>query len=72
MLLLATMVLLAIGSVNKRISLIPSLGLLSCLYLMAELSPLNWERFFIWLALGLVIYFLYGHRQSKIRKEKTT
>jgi amino acid transporter len=72
MLLLATMVLLAIGSVNKRISLIPSLGLLSCLYLMAELSPLNWERFFIWLALGLVIYFLYGYRHSKIRKEKTT
>lgn len=69
MLLLATLLLLTISSFFKRISLIPSLGLLSCLYLMAELSAQNWERFFIWLGLGLAIYFLYGYRKSKLSKQ---
>jgi amino acid transporter len=69
MLLLATLLLLTISSFFKRISLIPSLGLLSCLYLMAELSAQNWERFFIWLGLGLAIYFIYGYRNSKLRKQ---
>jgi amino acid transporter len=69
MLLLATLLLLTISSFFTRISLIPSLGLLSCLYLMAELSAQNWERFFIWLGLGLAIYFIYGYRNSKLRPQ---
>lgn len=67
-LLALSMLLLSFGSLRRRISLIPSLGMLSCLYLMAELSPLNWERFFIWLAIGLCVYFFYGYRHSKLRK----
>jgi APA family basic amino acid/polyamine antiporter len=69
MLLLATLLLLTISSFFTRISLIPSLGLLSWLYLMAELSAQNWERFFIWLGLGLAIYFIYGYRNSKLRPQ---
>jgi amino acid transporter len=59
---------LSILSFRHRISLIPSLGMLSCIYLMAELSVENWERFLIWLGIGLLIYFSYGYRKSKLAR----
>jgi len=52
----------------KNLSLIPVLGLLSCLFLMAELGYTNWMRFIIWLAIGLVIYFTYSHKNSKLNQ----
>jgi amino acid transporter len=52
----------------RRLSLVPALGLSSCFYLMTELGITNWMRFFIWLLLGLVIYFSYGFKNSKLRK----
>ncbi|MDB5013768.1 MAG: amino acid permease [Daejeonella sp.] len=57
---------MAIFSFIKKLSLIPVLGLLSCLYLMTELGYTNWLRFLIWLAIGLVIYFSYSYRKSKL------
>jgi APA family basic amino acid/polyamine antiporter len=39
----------------------------ACLYTMAGLPPHAWERFGIWLAVGLAIYFLYGYRRSGLR-----
>jgi len=54
----------------KNFSLIPVLGLLSCLYLMAQESHTNWYRFIIWLAIGLVIYFFYGYKNSHLAKPK--
>lgn len=51
----------------KNFSLIPVFGLVSCFYLMAQESHTNWLRFFIWLAVGLVVYFFYGYRNSKLR-----
>jgi basic amino acid/polyamine antiporter, APA family len=53
--------------ITKKLSLIPVLGLLSCLYMMAELGISNWIGFAIWLAIGLVIYFTYSIRNSKLR-----
>ena len=53
-------------SLSKKLSLIPILGLLSCLYLMTELGITNWLRFGLWLLAGLVIYGLYGYRNSKL------
>ena len=50
----------------KRLSLIPVLGVLSCGYLMTELGITNWIRFALWLVAGLVIYFAYGYRHSKL------
>ncbi|HEV2761949.1 MAG TPA: amino acid permease, partial [Pyrinomonadaceae bacterium] len=50
----------------KRLSLIPVLGLLTCGYLMTELGITNWTRFGLWLVAGLVLYFLYGYRHSKL------
>ncbi len=57
---------LAIGSFVKRLSLIPVLGLISCLYIMTGLGYINWLRFVIWLIVGLVIYFAYGRKKSRL------
>ncbi len=62
------MILLLILSFVKKLSLIPVLGVLSCLYLMTELGVTNWMRFGVWLIVGLVIYFLYGRRHSNLNK----
>ncbi len=58
-------------AIRKRWSLIPVLGLLTNLYLMSELGITNWMRFGIWLAIGLMLYFSYGLRKSRLNyKEK--
>jgi basic amino acid/polyamine antiporter, APA family len=45
---------------------IPILAILTCLLLMASLTLENWIRFFVWLAIGLVIYFLYSRKRSTL------
>jgi len=52
----------------RNLSLIPVLGLITNLYLMTELGITNWSRFLIWLVLGLLVYFFYGHRNSKLNR----
>jgi APA family basic amino acid/polyamine antiporter len=56
-------------AVRRKLSLIPVLGLLTNLYLMAHLGVTNWMRFGIWLLIGLGIYFGYSVRRSKLRHE---
>ncbi|MDF3077035.1 MAG: amino acid transporter [Sphingobacteriaceae bacterium] len=53
----------------KSYSLIPVLGLISCFYLMAQESHSNWYRFLIWLVIGLVVYFTYGYKNSRLHKQ---
>jgi len=48
--------------------LVPMLGVLSCLFLILYLPPSSWWRFVGWLAAGLVIYGLYGYRNSGMRR----
>jgi APA family basic amino acid/polyamine antiporter len=43
-------------------------GVLSSAYLMYFLPLRTWERLLIWLGIGLVVYFLYGYRHSKLAK----
>ena len=57
-------------SLTKKLSLIPTLGLLMCAYLMTELGFTNWLRFGIWLIVGLIIYFLYGYKHSNLNKSE--
>ncbi|MFQ5696072.1 MAG: amino acid permease, partial [Terriglobia bacterium] len=45
---------------------LPVLGILSCLILMISLPLSTWARFVVWLALGLVIYFGYSRRHSRL------
>jgi len=52
-------------------SLIPSLGLLSCFYMLSQLGYKNWLYFSIWLIIGLIIYFVYGRRHSKLAPSNT-
>ncbi len=56
----------SIISIIREWSLIPLLGLLTNLYLMSELGITNWLRFIIWLVIGLVIYFSYSYKHSKL------
>jgi basic amino acid/polyamine antiporter, APA family len=50
----------------KKYSLIPLLGLITCLYLLTGMTARNWAWFAGWLVLGLIIYFLYGYKKSKL------
>ncbi len=45
----------------------PVLGILMCLFLMKGLPGVTWIRFGLWLLVGLVLYFVYGMRQSRLR-----
>lgn len=57
------------GFKTPWVPLIPILGIISCLYLMLGLPWITWVRFGLWLAVGMVIYFLYGYKKSKLRRE---
>ena len=46
---------------------LPLLGAASCIFLAFYLPGGSWLRFVIWLAIGLVIYFTYGHKHSRLR-----
>jgi len=52
------------------VPLVPILGVVFCLYLMASLPFLTWIRFFVWLAIGLVIYFSYGRFHSRVEHNR--
>jgi len=43
------------------------LSALACLFIMKGLPDVAWERFGIWLAIGLVLYFAYGFKHSVLR-----
>jgi len=59
---------ITIVTIRKNLSLIPLLGLLSCLYMMSQIQLSNWIYFTAWLLIGLLIYFGYSKRHSKLNK----
>jgi APA family basic amino acid/polyamine antiporter len=46
--------------------LFPVLGILSCGWLMMNLTVLTWVRFLVWLDLGMLIYWFYGRTHSQL------
>lgn len=59
-------IILSILAFVKKYSLIPLMGVTTCLYLLTGMTKANWAWFLGWLLLGLVIYFIYGVRKSKL------
>jgi APA family basic amino acid/polyamine antiporter len=46
----------------------PLISVVACFYLMYQLPGITWLRFVLWLVLGLIIYVLYGYRNSALRR----
>lgn len=61
-------IILSIWAFVKKWSAIPFLGLVTNIYLLSELQLSNWLRFIIWLFVGLIIYFFYSKKHSKLYK----
>jgi APA family basic amino acid/polyamine antiporter len=50
------------------VPLVPILGIGTCLFMMAFLPLDTWIRLFVWMAIGVVIYFAYSKRNSLLQK----
>jgi APA family basic amino acid/polyamine antiporter len=51
------------------VPLVPLVGIGFSLWLISQLPPITWERFLIWMALGLALYFGYGIRHSRLGRQ---
>ena len=47
---------------------VPLAGVAVCFYLMYSLPSESWYRLIIWMALGVIVYFIYGKNKSKLNK----
>ena len=56
-------------SFTRNLSLFPLLGLTCCLYLLTGMTHNNWFWFGLWFAVGLIIYFMYGMKNSKLQRD---
>ncbi len=52
------------------VPLVPILGILSCLALMLGLGLSNWLRLFIWMAIGMIVYFTYSRHHSHVSRPR--
>jgi APA family basic amino acid/polyamine antiporter len=52
------------------LTFIAPLAVLACLWLMLNLPLETWGRFVAWMVLGLVVYFLYGARKSRLARNE--
>ncbi len=48
------------------VPVLPILSVLACLWLMINLTAITWVRFLIWMAIGVVVYYAYGRRHSRV------
>jgi APA family basic amino acid/polyamine antiporter len=52
------------------VPVIPLFAIAGCIYLMVSLPWVTWERFLIWLGIGLVIYAVYGRVHSRLARAR--
>jgi APA family basic amino acid/polyamine antiporter len=70
---IAVIVLRRTDAARKRpfrtpwVPLVPILGILFNGYMMAKLGEWNWIRLFVWLIIGLIVYFAYSRHHSRVR-----
>lgn len=65
-------VILSIVAFVKKYNIIPLMGLITCMYLLTGMTKNNWAWFIGWLILGLIVYFLYGYKNSKLANPSAT
>jgi basic amino acid/polyamine antiporter, APA family len=53
------------------VPVLPIAAVLACVWLMLNLTALTWIRFLIWMAVGVVVYWLYGRRHSVLAQRET-
>jgi APA family basic amino acid/polyamine antiporter len=51
---------------------VPLFAVIMCTYLMLQLPWVTWVRFAVWLAIGLLVYFMYGMRHSVLQKHSVS
>jgi basic amino acid/polyamine antiporter, APA family len=51
------------------VPLVPIIGIVVSAYLMYNLPGITWLRLIVWLALGMIVYFLYGRNHSRVQQE---
>ncbi len=69
---IALAVIMGVLTFIKNFSFIPVMGVLSCAYLLIEIPAVSWKWFFVWMSVGLLIYFLYSRRHSKLNHKNQT
>ncbi|KKI93995.1 amino acid permease [Bacillus sp. SA1-12] len=52
------------------VPVLPAISALLCIYLMTSLPSITWVAFVIWICIGLIIYFAYARRNSKLNQSK--
>lgn len=71
MIFVLAMAAVTLFSFLRKLSLIPVLGMLCCMYLMIEIPARSWMVFFGWMGLGLLFYFSYGLWKSKLASQES-
>lgn len=64
-------IIISIIAFVKKYSLIPLMGLITCMYLLTGMTKSNWAWFIGWLIIGLIVYFLYGYKKSRLAMPET-
>jgi amino acid transporter len=61
-------IILTVLTILRQYNVIPILGVLFCAYLLIEIPAMSWVYFFMWIGVGLAVYFLYGYWRSRLAK----
>ena len=65
---IATVLYILVAVAVLFVPVFPLIGAALCVYLMTKLDAETWVRFGVWLVVGLVIYLLWGYRNSTLRR----
>jgi basic amino acid/polyamine antiporter, APA family len=52
------------------VPVLPIAAIVACLWLMLNLTALTWIRFVVWMVIGLVVYYLYGRKHSRLAERE--